>query len=136
MSSFAPILPQISLIPKTLPPLSCNPRINPPHFTKTLFHHRHTNPRRFVVFAEVGNNGSNGKEDLKRDQPPTFNPKWRDLLDPDPENLLTVGLTGLLAWASVQVLWQLFFISVAILVAALKYSFIAALLLFILITLL
>jgi hypothetical protein len=45
-------------------------------------------------------------------------------------------LAGLLTWASVQVLWQLFFISLVILVAALKYSFIAALLIFILVTLL
>uniref|UniRef100_A0A7N0ULK9 Transmembrane protein n=1 Tax=Kalanchoe fedtschenkoi TaxID=63787 RepID=A0A7N0ULK9_KALFE len=62
--------------------------------------------------------------------------KWADLLNPDADNVLAVGLTGLLTWASVQVLWQLLFISLAILVAAVKYSFIAALLLFILITLL
>ncbi|PON34212.1 Transmembrane protein [Parasponia andersonii] len=63
--------------------------------------------------------------------------RWRDLLvSPDPDNILAVGLTGLLTWASVQVLWQLLFISLAILVAAVKYSLIAALLIFILITLL
>jgi len=61
---------------------------------------------------------------------------WRNLLDPDPDNVLALGLTGILTWASVQVLWQLLFISLAILVAALKYSFIAALLVFILIALL
>ncbi|BAT96286.1 hypothetical protein LR48_Vigan02g042700 [Vigna angularis] len=61
---------------------------------------------------------------------------WRKLLDPDPDNVLALGLTGILTWASVQVLWQLLFISLAILVAALKYSFIAALLVFILIALL
>ncbi|ESW17514.1 hypothetical protein PHAVU_007G245300 [Phaseolus vulgaris] len=61
---------------------------------------------------------------------------WRNLLDPDPDNILALGLTGILTWASVQVLWQLLFISLAILVAALKYSFIAALLVFILIALL
>lgn len=77
------------------------------------------------------------EEDVKRDGRPTFNLRWADLvLDPDPDNILAVGLTGLLAWASAQVLWQLFFISLAIIVAALKYSFIAALLIFILITLL
>lgn len=96
-----------------------------------------------VVSATGGRNGQekdpnemgdarNFGGDLKRDG----RLKWRDLLDPDPENILSIGLTGLLTWASVQVLWQLFFISLAILVAALKYSFIAALLLFILITLL
>ncbi|KAK9284041.1 hypothetical protein L1049_012301 [Liquidambar formosana] len=107
------------------------------------------NPKRFVIHAENGDglskdpkeggggdDGSNGGDDLKRDRRPIFNLKWRDLLDPDPNNILAVGLTGLLTWASVQVLWQLFFISLAILVAAVKYSFIAALLLFILITLL
>lgn len=83
-------------------------------------------------------NGSNGgDDDLKKERGPVFNIKWTELLiDPDPDNILAVALTGLLAWASVQVLWQLFFISFAILVAALKYSFIAALLIFILITLL
>lgn len=77
-----------------------------------------------------------GGEDLKKDKGPILNVKWRDLLDPDPENILAIGLSGVLTWASVQVLWQLFFISFTILVAALKYSFIAALLIFILITLL
>jgi hypothetical protein len=83
-------------------------------------------------------NNSGGGYDLKQDQPPPlFDIKWGDLLlNPDPENILAVGLTGLLSWASVQVLWQLFVIALAILVAAVKYSFIAALLIFILITLL
>lgn len=102
-------------------------------------------PRNLVVKAEKGNGkeGEEGKrsengggEDLKKDKGPILNVKWRDLLDPDPENILAVGLSGVLTWASVQVLWQLFFISFAILVAALKYSFIAALLIFILVTLL
>ncbi|XP_022139143.1 uncharacterized protein LOC111010120 [Momordica charantia] len=85
----------------------------------------------------TGAKGSNGGDDLKKERGPVFNIKWAELLiDPDPDNILAVALTGLLAWASVQVLWQLFFISLAILVAALKYSFIAALLIFILITLL
>ncbi|GAB2297186.1 hypothetical protein Dimus_031299 [Dionaea muscipula] len=80
-----------------------------------------------------------GGEDMKRgnNQQPTLNLRWAELLlDPDPDNVLAVGLTGLLTWASVQVLWQLLIVSLAILVAALKYSLIAALLLFILVTLL
>ncbi|KAK9064035.1 hypothetical protein SSX86_017907 [Deinandra increscens subsp. villosa] len=91
-------------------------------------------------------NGENGNgeedEDLKKkntagDERPRFNFRWSELLfDPDPDNVVAVGLTGVLAWASVQVLWQLFAISFAILIAAVKYSFIAALLIFILITLL
>ncbi|GLT50915.1 hypothetical protein SLA2020_243700 [Shorea laevis] len=72
----------------------------------------------------------------KKDRRSAFNFRWGDLLDPDPENILAVGLTGLLAWPAAQVLWQLFFISLAILVAALKYTFIATLFIFILITLL
>lgn len=121
------------------------------------------NPRKFLVYAEEGINGKKGlktepekgenggeqngfksknggdeDEDIgKGNQRPRFNFRWIDLvLDPAPDNIVAVGLAGLLTWASVQVLWQLFFISLAILVAALKYSFIAALLIFILITLL
>lgn len=75
---------------------------------------------------------SNGQEQKR----PLFGFNWSNLLDPDPDNVLALGLTGLLTWASVQVLCQLLFISFAIIVAALKYSFIAALLIFILIALL
>lgn len=87
-------------------------------------------------YESSNNNGGGGG--LNKDQPPPLiNIKWGDLLlNPNPDNILAVGLTGLLTWASVQVLWQLFFISLVILVAALKYSFIAALLIFILVTLL
>ncbi|XP_010032104.1 uncharacterized protein LOC104421736 [Eucalyptus grandis] len=122
------------------------------------------NPSRFAVSADNGNGGGDGRDqesegverpekrsdgaagddgdgdgDLKgerRRRPPMFDLRLGDLLDRDPDNILAVGLTGLLTWASVQVLWQLCFVSVAILVAALKYSFIAALLIFILVTLL
>lgn len=81
--------------------------------------------------------GSGGSGNGNGSGRPRLNLKWVDmLLDPDPENIVAVGLTGVLAWASVQVLWQLFVISVAIVLAALKYSFVAALLIFILITLL
>ncbi|GFQ04329.1 hypothetical protein PHJA_002576800 [Phtheirospermum japonicum] len=85
--------------------------------------------------TENGNNG--GDEGKAENGRPRFNLKWVDLvLDPDPDNIVAVGLTGLLTWASVQVLWQLFVISAAILLAALKYTIVAALLVFILITLL
>lgn len=83
-----------------------------------------------------GGGGGDDDYDLGKNGRPILNIRWGDLLDPDPDNLLALALTGLLTWASVQVLWQLFFISLAILLAALKYSFVAALLLFILITLL
>ncbi|KAJ0545934.1 hypothetical protein HanOQP8_Chr08g0278391 [Helianthus annuus] len=116
-----------------------------------------TNPKRFKAsFSEnkeqltenPNGNGNGGKgngeedDDVKKkskggDERPRFNLKWSELLfDPDPDNVVAVGLTGVLAWASVQVLWQLFVISFAILIAAVKYSFIAAILIFILITLL
>ncbi|PNX70504.1 hypothetical protein L195_g057459 [Trifolium pratense] len=87
--------------------------------------------------SSSGSNSSNGQEEQQR-KPSSyfFGLNWSNLLDPDPDNLLALGLTGLLTWASVQVLFQLLFISLAILVAALKYSFIAALLIFILIALL
>ncbi|KAI9156668.1 hypothetical protein LWI28_010338 [Acer negundo] len=86
---------------------------------------------RFIRFAQNPNpnnkeqekqqqNGSSNGDELKKDRRPVFNLKWGDIFDPDPDNLFAVGLTGLLAWASVQVLWQLAFISLAILVAALK----------------
>ncbi|KAK2634201.1 hypothetical protein Ddye_028993 [Dipteronia dyeriana] len=120
-----------------------------PHFSfKSKTHKIPQAPSsRFIRFAQNPNNnnkeqekrrqnGSSNGDDLKKDRRPIFNLKWGDIFDPDPDNLFAVGLTGLLAWASVQVLWQLAFISLAIVVAALKYSFIAALLLFILITLL
>ncbi|KAM5550715.1 hypothetical protein ABKV19_027178 [Rosa sericea] len=112
-------------------------------------------PIRFVALANNNNNGLNQEKEEEKEkeqgigsngggdgsgknQRSVFsNIRWGDLLlDPDPNNILAVGLTGILTWASVQVLWQLLFISLAILVAAVKYSFIAAVLLFILITLL
>ncbi|MCI15699.1 hypothetical protein A2U01_0036837 [Trifolium medium] len=79
---------------------------------------------------------SNGQEEQRKPSSSFFGLNWSNLLEPDPDNILALGLTGLLTWASVQVLFQLLFISLAILVAALKYSFIAALLIFILIALL
>ncbi|KAM7532308.1 hypothetical protein LguiB_035718 [Lonicera macranthoides] len=100
----------------------------------------------FLVYAAAEENGNGEEEDedeKKKNKKggdgrrPRFNLRWVDLvLDPDPNNVVAVGLTGLLTWASVQVLWQLLLISLAIVVAAIKYSFIAALLIFILITLL
>ncbi|XP_059625385.1 uncharacterized protein LOC132268571 [Cornus florida] len=147
-------------IPIPIPPIPTPLHILPPKLIffpplplKTLTQKSPRNLGKFVISAENGNglsndpkeeerdedgnNNNGGGEDVKRDQRPRFNLRWVDLLvDPDPDNILAVGLTGLLTWASVQVLWQLLFISLAIVVAALKYSFIAALLIFILIALL
>ncbi|MCL7026348.1 hypothetical protein MKW94_030567 [Papaver nudicaule] len=125
----AVFLPPIPSITKPLPKLLTTTLI-PQTIRTTIPIRNPRNPKRFVVFAEGINglnsnekeNGKNGKEEKN----PFSNP----------ENFVAIALTGLLTWASVLVLGQLLFISLAILVAALKYSFIAALLIFILITLL
>ena len=59
-----------------------------------------------------------------------------ELLSPDPANAVAVVLTGALVWAGASLLLQLALISAAIFAAAVKYSFVAALLLFVLIALL
>lgn len=86
--------------------------------------------------SDGGNRPVSNDDDPKKDGFPGFSFRLGDLLKPDQDNFAAVGLAGVLTWASLQVLSQLFFISFAILVAALKYSFIAALLIFILVTLL
>ncbi|KAJ6325598.1 hypothetical protein OIU76_012639 [Salix suchowensis] len=130
----------------TLPPASFPLKISKKTHPRLLFAQTNNNnnltqePKEPEQEKKNGsaNNSGGGGDDLKQDQPPPlFDIKWGDLLlNPDPDNILAVGLTGLLSWASVQVLWQLFVIAFAILIAALKYSFVAALLIFILITLL
>ncbi|KAI5071969.1 hypothetical protein GOP47_0014220 [Adiantum capillus-veneris] len=59
--------------------------------------------------------------------------KWGDIVNPTPENLLALLLTGLLGLAILQIFWQLFLVAVTITLAALKYSVIAAILLALLI---
>ncbi|KAL2896361.1 CMP-sialic acid transporter 5 [Bienertia sinuspersici] len=106
------------------------------------------NTRKLIVCAKEQNgdenelsskapaNHENG-DGNEKEQAPFFKLRWTDLvLDPDPDNVLAVGLTGLLTWASVQVVWQFLAVSFAIVIAALKYSFVAALLIFILVALL
>ncbi|KAL1361945.1 hypothetical protein AAHE18_03G042600 [Arachis hypogaea] len=71
--------------------------------------------------------GSNGEEEddkknFSKERRTIFSLSWNSLFDPDPDNVVALGLTGILTWASVQVLWQLLFISFAILVAAIKYK--------------
>ncbi|KAE8721554.1 hypothetical protein F3Y22_tig00015498pilonHSYRG00027 [Hibiscus syriacus] len=137
----SPQLLQIYTSPPDVLLYSPNPKSTSP---------KYPSPSRFIFFAQNGNNdddltkqpnkkpeeqASDGG-DSKDDRRSIFNFRLGDLLDPDPDNIVALVLTGLLSWASVQVLWQLFLISGAILLAALKYSFIAALLVFVLITLL
>ncbi|KAG8051216.1 hypothetical protein GUJ93_ZPchr0009g102 [Zizania palustris] len=62
--------------------------------------------------------------------------RWGELLTPEPSNAAAVALTAALAWAGASLLLQLALISAAIFAAAVKYSFVAALLLFVLIALL
>ncbi|CAN7108200.1 unnamed protein product [Brassica rapa subsp. narinosa] len=123
-----------------------------PRFSYIIPHHHHFNfcksPLKLRTYAQNGggnkesSNGgntpvSNDDGDApEKDGFPGFSFRLGDLLKPDQDNFAAVGLAGVLTWASLQVLSQLFFISFAILVAALKYSFIAALLIFILVTLL
>ncbi|ESQ53261.1 hypothetical protein EUTSA_v10026523mg [Eutrema salsugineum] len=121
--------------------------LNIPH------HHVHfcKSPSKLMTYAQNGGGNDSANESSgggnrpvsndvgngpKKDRFAGFSFRWGDLLNPDPDNFVAVGLAGVLTWASLQVLSQLFFISFAILVAALKYSFIAALLIFILVTLL
>ncbi|GMH26156.1 hypothetical protein Nepgr_027999 [Nepenthes gracilis] len=92
--------------------------------------------RRKLVVCAAENGYGTGKETEREteqkdnglkgdDWRPMFNLKWTELfLDTDPDNLLAVGLTGLLTWASVQVLWQLLIVSLAIVVAALNSIFV------------
>ncbi|KAG8390524.1 hypothetical protein BUALT_Bualt01G0092500 [Buddleja alternifolia] len=129
--------------PKSKPPILPPQNPNFPIHLIRLQISQPQNPKQFRIYAQNGdkkNNGQpteNGEEEKVKNGRPRLNLKWRDLvLDPDPDNIVAVGLTGLLTWASVQVLWQLFVISAAILLAALKYTIVAVLLIFILITLL
>lgn len=139
-------IPLGNLNSRSLLPLKWRSQRNPSTSSRKLL---------FLVYAAAEENGNgeakerqnNSNRDGEEEEDekkkgwdgrrPRFNLRWVDLvLDPDPNNVVAVGLTGLLTWASVQVLWQLLLISLAIVVAAIKYSFIAALLIFILITLL
>lgn len=158
VTPFSNLIPSSLSIPPHPPHFSASPTFKCQPFITTRKPH-HSLP--LLVFAANNNekqmkeqqgkppssssgSNSNGQEEgvnnnnnnFTKQRRPFFGFNWNTLLDPDPDNVLALGLTGLLTWASVQVLWQLLFISLAILVAALKYSFIAALLIFILIALL
>lgn len=119
-------------------------QIRPHHLT---IRKQFQNSRKIAVRAKEQKNGDESElnkepnpgygDGNEKEQAPFFKLRWTDLLlDPDPDNVLAVGLTGLLTWASVQVVWQLLAVSFAIVIAALKYSFVAALLIFILVALL
>ncbi|KAL6906208.1 hypothetical protein ACP4OV_003809 [Aristida adscensionis] len=93
--------------------------------------------------ASGGGDGSGppaeGEKDQKRGGPsfPALSEiRWGELLSPEPTNAAAVVLTGTLAWAGASLLLQLAGIFAAIFAAAVKYSFVAAILLFVLIALL
>ncbi|KAG8093406.1 hypothetical protein GUJ93_ZPchr0012g22226 [Zizania palustris] len=97
--------------------------------------------RLVVARAASGGGGDGGPpaEGEKRKGPslPAFSEiRWRELLTPEPSNAAAVALTAALAWAGASLLLQLALISASIFAAAVKYSFVAALLLFVLIALL
>ncbi|XP_057789391.1 uncharacterized protein LOC131006233 [Salvia miltiorrhiza] len=116
------------------------PPLQTPNLPSLSISPKKSRPNKSLIHAQNGDKElpkENGGEEKVNDERPRLNLKWADLLlDRDPDNIVAVGLTGLLTWASVQVLWQLFVISAAIVLAALKYTIVAALLVFILITLL
>lgn len=127
--------------PKPLPPVL---PLQNPNFPSLSIYPPKSRRKLSLTFAQNGDGEENkelpkengGGEEAKNERP-RLNLRWADLLlDRDPDNIVAVGLTGLLTWASVQVLWQLFVISAAIVLAALKYTIVAALLVFVLITLL
>ncbi|XP_062202383.1 uncharacterized protein LOC133904823 [Phragmites australis] len=127
-----------------IPPL---PLRLPPHL---LLHSKPLNPTssflrprgpRLVVScaASDGDGGPPAEGEKERRGPslPAFSEiRWGELLSPEPANAAAVVLTGALAWAGASLLLQLALISAAIFAAAVKYSFVAALLLFVLIALL
>lgn len=122
-----------------LPPFPFPPLQNP-NFPSLSISPQNSGRKLSPIYAQNGDGDKNKelpKEEEAKNERPRLNLKWAELLlDRDPDNIVAVGLTGLLTWASVQVLWQLLVISAAIVLAALKYTIVAALLVFILITLL
>ncbi|XP_020179565.3 uncharacterized protein [Aegilops tauschii subsp. strangulata] len=97
-----------------------------------------TRSRRLVVACAAS--GGGGPPAEKPPQGPSLPPlseiRWGQLLAPSPDNAAAVALTAALVWAGATLLLQLVLISASIFAAALKYSFVAALLLFVLIALL
>ncbi|KAL2548945.1 hypothetical protein Fot_10475 [Forsythia ovata] len=130
--AFAPLPPIFRPLSPTLPfhNLNFRPKNSKPR--KKFSVYSQNNNRNKPSSEHISNNNVGGVNGRSR-----LNLRWADLLlDPDPDNIVAVGLTGILTWAGVQVLWQLLVIAIAILVTALKYTVVAALLVVILITLL
>ncbi|TVU01355.1 hypothetical protein EJB05_02793, partial [Eragrostis curvula] len=138
-------------LPLPLPPRPLlNARLPNPTTLSSL---RPQGPRLAVARAASGGNGNgNGNgdgdgsgplaegEDKEQQSRPSFpalsDIRLGDLLSPEPSNAVAVVLTGALAWAGGSLLLQLTLIFFSIFTAAIKYSFIAAILLLILLALL
>ncbi|KAK1409678.1 hypothetical protein QVD17_36207 [Tagetes erecta] len=107
----------------------------PPIQTHSLSHPQlklRTNRSIFKAsFSDESNSNSN-EDEVRR-----VNLKWSELvLDPDRDNVVAVGLTGALVLAVVQVMWKLFVVTMATLIAAVKYTVVGVVLIFVVITLL
>ncbi|KAF8725367.1 hypothetical protein HU200_019883 [Digitaria exilis] len=134
--------------PLRLPPrLFPHPRILALAASSSL---RPRGPHLAVTRAASGGDGGPPAEGDKEQSPPAEGGKeqrvpsfpslseirWGELLSPEPANAAAVVLTGALTWAGASLLLQLLLIFASIFAAAVKYSFVAAILLFILIALL
>ncbi|RCV15960.1 hypothetical protein SETIT_3G098700v2 [Setaria italica] len=140
MAALAGILaPSLLPLPLRLPHSSLpHPRLLTPASSSSSLRPRA--PRLTVAHAASGDNGgppADGDKERKGPSLPALSEiRWGELLSPQPANAAAVVLTGALAWAGASLLLQLVLIFAAIFAAAVKYSFVAAILLFVLIALL
>ncbi|KAJ9540312.1 hypothetical protein OSB04_026818 [Centaurea solstitialis] len=112
------------------------PISKPPTILKPFFQFPPIQTHKFSYLQIKSRKGVNAqdKEDLKEDR---VGLRWSGLLlSRDRDNVVAVGLTGVLSWASLQMVWQLFMATMATFIAGIKYTFIGILLIFIIITLL
>ncbi|CAL4911185.1 unnamed protein product [Urochloa decumbens] len=127
------LAPPLLLPPRPLP----YPRFLAPAISSSL---RPRAPRLAVARAASGGNGGPPAEREKEQKGPSLPElseiRWGELLSPDPANATAVVLTGALAWAGASLLLQLVLVFGMIVAAAVKYSFVAAVLLFVLLALL
>ncbi|KAL6642376.1 hypothetical protein ACP70R_020557 [Stipagrostis hirtigluma subsp. patula] len=125
----------------TLPPRPLlHPRpLNPPPPSRCR-----RGPRLAVAARASGGDGGGGEPPAEAEKERRGGPslpalseiRWGELLSPEPANAAAVVLSGALAWAGASLLLQLALVFATIVAAAVKYSFVAALLLFVLLALL
>ncbi|KAI4992524.1 hypothetical protein ZWY2020_057409 [Hordeum vulgare] len=124
--------PILALLPSPCPlPLRCLRELKP------IWPSRSRSCRLVVACAGFGGGGSPAEKPRQGPSlPPLSEIRWGQLLAPSPDNAAAVALTAALVWGGASLLLQLVLISASIFAAALKYSFVAVLLLFVLIALL